>query len=105
MEMYKARYFALDANGDEVFAKDRYFSSKMKALDWLRMITSEEMQKDADSRINARLYGCCDYYTQLTRYYESEGVFAYAESAVYSYIVRDEPFKCFEGTKPLLTSL
>lgn len=100
MEMYKARYFALDANGNEVFAKRRYFSSKMKALDWLRMLTSEEMQKDADSR----LYENCDFYCNLARYCESEGVFAYAESAVYSYIVRDEPFQCFEGTKPLLTS-
>lgn len=101
MEMYKARYFALGMHGNEVFAKSRYFSSKMKALDWLRMITSEEMQKDA----NSRLYEDCDFYTNLTRYYDSEGVFAYADSAVYSYIVKDEPFRCFEGTKPLLTSL
>lgn len=98
--MYRAKYFILDANGDELCSKTRYFSSKMKALDWLRMLTSEEMQKDA----NSKFYENCDFYCLLARYYESEGVFALAESAAYSYIVRDEPFRCFEGTRPLLTS-
>lgn len=100
MEMYKARYYALDGNGEELFCRRKYFSSKMKALDWLRTISATEMQTDARSG----LYRDCDLYCHITEYEESEGAYNYYASAVYSCVVQGEGYKCFEGTKKLLTS-
>lgn len=79
--LYKASYFALNAQGNEEWNTTKYFTSHAKAVDWLRKTTNE------DARRTARIYPEFDIYLHLAIFHESEGIYNYTESGIYSSII------------------
>jgi hypothetical protein len=78
--MYKTTYYAINVYSDkEEFSVERFFTSKVRALDYLRRKTNETMPSDRD-----RMWGC-DLYCSITEYEEVEGLFLDTGSELFSY--------------------
>ena len=105
-ELYRVQYFALDHKANEMFCENYFFSSKAKALDWLRSKTNEDMRRDIARTKNERdaLYKC-DLYTHIAKMEDYEGRYAFVESRIFSSYTQEDGFQTFDGTTPLLTSL
>lgn len=105
-ELYRVQYFALGSGAHEVFCMNGFFSSKAKALDWLRRKTNEDMMRDIEraKRENDSLYKC-DLYTHIAKMEDRDGQYAFVGSGIFSSYTEEDGFRCFEGTTPLLTSL
>ncbi len=101
MEMYKAMYYAFKWGGDEeVFSYERFFTSKSKALDYLRRKSNESMPKDHD----CKLYFGCDLYCSITEYEEVEGVLIENGSEIFSSWLWDDGYSENENKTRLTTS-
>lgn len=102
MEMYKASYFGLNHNtADERFKMSMYFTSKAKALDYLRLMTNEKMEKDHRSEMPCTT----DLYCHIVHFVESEGVLLFRDSAIFSLYPSNGTLTKNEGKTALLTSL
>ena len=105
-ELYRVQYFAINKKANEMFCENYFFSSKAKALDWLRRKTNEDMMRDIEraKRENDSLYKC-DLYTHIVKMEDREGQYAFVGSGVFSSYTEEDGFQTFDETTSLLTSL
>ena len=98
--LYKATYFAKDENGDELFSKERYFSDRKKAFDYLFNVTSEVFPKTLADYLYPDLVAL---YTHVTAYGEQDGEYKYIKSAIYSYSAFEDGHRVYQCNEPKLT--
>ena len=98
MEIYKVDV-VVERDGETVMHMTRLFTSKMKALDYARMHSADNLNSNKHDR-------GLDITINVTMLVDSEGVLVFEDSAVFwSWYVEDDAPRSFEGTCGLLTSI